>query len=130
LKYRLTRNDGVEIDVPGIVWESVLALGYRNGWRPSGTEAPRAVSRSAPRAATFGDPPKLGGARWVSSDYFSACCQYVRTADARELGAAAMRGRHEQEAGCDPAAAKHDAGIRKVARFAQDGGFVIGRAPK
>jgi hypothetical protein len=130
LKYRLTRDDGVEIDVPGSVWESVLELGYRGGWRPSGTDAPGTTDRGMSKASMFGGAPAITGGRWVSSDYFSACCQHVRAADARELGTAAMRGSHDRANGSDPSDSKRDAGVRKVANFAQDGGFVIGRAPK
>jgi len=130
LKYRLTRDDGVEIDVPGSVWESVLELGYKNGWRPSGTDAPGAIDGGASKASRLGGVPTIAGARWVSSDYFSACCQHVRAADARELGTAAMRGRPDGASGSEPSDSKRDAGVRKVANFAQDGGFVIGCAPK
>jgi hypothetical protein len=139
MKYRLTRDDGVEIDVPGVLWESVLERAYWNGWRPSGTDAPWDADRRAGKVATLGDAPVLKGGRWPHSDYFSACSQYVRAADARELGAAVMRGgrtgrargagddRPEADAVPD---AKRDAGVRRVADFARVGGFVIGRAPE
>ncbi len=130
LKYRLTRDDGVMIDVPGSIWESLLELGYRNGWRPSGTDAPGAIHGDASRAPRFEGIPTIAGSRWVSSDYFSACCQHVRAADARELGAAAMRGRPDDASGAESADSKRDAGLRRVANFAQDGGFVIGCASK
>jgi hypothetical protein len=125
MKYRLTRDDGAEIDVPGVLWESVLERAYRNGWIPSGTDAPWGTNRPTAKLATLGDAPAQKGGRWPNSDYFSACSQYVRAADARELGAAAIRA-----AGTPRADVKHDAGVRKVADFARDGGFVIGRAPE
>jgi len=130
MKYRLTRDDGAEIDVPGVLWESVLERAYRNGWRPSGTDAPWATDRPAARAATLADAPAQKGGRWPNSDYFSACSQYVRASDARELGTAAMRARRERADGAPHPDLKHDAGVRKVADFARDGGFVIGRAPE
>ena len=130
MKYRLTRDDGVEIDVPGVLWESVLARAYHNGWRPTGTEAPWATDRLRTRGPTLGDAPAQKGGRWPNSDYFSACSQYVRAADARELGTAAMRARPGRADGAPHADVKHDAGVRKVADFARDGGFVIGRAPE
>ena len=127
MKYRLTRDDGVEIDVPGVLWESVLDRAYRNGWKPGGTEAPWAADRGSVHASTIGDPPAQKGGRWPGSDYFSACSQYVRAADAHELGTAAMRSRGKAAGHADR---KHDAGVRRVADFARDGGFVIGRAPE
>ena len=127
MKYRLTRDDGVEIDVSGVLWESVLERAYRNGWKPGGTQAPWAPDRRTAPSSTLGDPPAQKGGRWPGSDYFSACSQYVRAADARELGSAAMRprGRTAGQADVQP-----DAGVRRVADFARDGGFVIGRAPE
>ncbi|MFN0008364.1 MAG: hypothetical protein ACKVXR_10680 [Planctomycetota bacterium] len=130
MKYRLTRDDGAEIDVPGVLWESVLERAYRNGWIPSGTQAPWGTDRPVSRMATLGDAPAQKGGRWPNSDYFSACSQYVRAADARELGAAAMRARTVRADGAPHPDFKHDAGVRKVADFARDGGFVIGRAPE
>ena len=133
MKYRLTRDDGVEIDVPGVLWESVLERAYRNGWVPSGTDAPWAPDRRTARTArmaTIGDLPAQKGGRWPNSDYFSACSQYVRASDARELGTAAMRSRKMRADGAAHPDVKHDAGVRRVADFARDGGFVIGRAPE
>ena len=130
MKYRLTRDDGVEIDVPGVLWESVLERAYRNGWIPSGTDAPWAPERHASRPPTLGDPPARKGGRWPNSDYFSACSQYVRRADAHELGTAAMRSRERVPGGVSSRDPKQDAGVRKVADFVRDGGFVIGRAPE
>ena len=105
MKYRLTRDDGVEIDVPGVVWESTLARAYRNGWKPAGTAA----------------PARQGG-RWAESDYFSTSSQHVREADALELGTAVI----------DPLAAEgpDPTGIQRVGAFARRGGFTIGRAPE
>jgi hypothetical protein len=134
MKYRLTHDDGITIDVPVALWESVLERAYRNGWRPSGTEAPWANERLARKAtalkvATASDPPPVRGGRWSNSDYFSACSQYVRAPDAWELGTAAMRLRPPRADGIARPDDRHDAGVRKVADFARDGGFVIGRAP-
>ena len=114
MKYRLTRDDGAQIDVAGVVWESVLELAYRYGWRPTGTDAPRTSALS----------------RWTRADYFSASSQYVRAVDARELGTAALRGDADRGGGTPDREAKRDAGVRKVADFARFGGFVIGRAPE
>ena len=130
MKYRLTRDDGVEIDVPGVLWESVLERAYRNGWKPSGTDAPWDTDPRARKVATLGDAPAQKGGRWPNSDYFSACSQRVRAADARELGAAVIRGARGRAADDLSPEAKRDAGVRRVADFARAGGFVIGRAPE
>jgi len=129
MKYRLTRDDGAEIDVPGVLWESVLARAYRNGWRPSGTEAPWDLDGRTRKRALAVTVPAGGAERWRESDYFSARSQYVRPADAHELGAAVMRGSAARPSQSDPLADKRDAGERRVAAFARVGGFVIGRAP-
>lgn len=130
MKYRLTRDDGAEIDVPGVVWESALARAYRNGWRPCGTEAPWNVeARSGRTAPAAGATHASKGGRWPAADYFSAREQYVRAADARELGAAVMRGRVPAASPPDPLAVRRDASELRVATFARSGGFVIGRAP-
>jgi hypothetical protein len=134
MKYRLTHDDGVAIDVPGVLWESVLERAYWNGWRPSGTDAPWATARPAGKspalkAPTPSDAPPGKGGRWANSDYFSTCSQYVRAADAWELGTAATRARPARDDGTPHADCRHDAEVRKVADFARDGGFVIGRAP-
>lgn len=130
MKYRLTRDDGAEIDIPGVVWESALERAYRNGWRPSGTEAPWSVEARSGKAAQAADArPATTGGRWQAADYFSARSQYVRSADARELGAAVMRGRVSPPDPSDPLAVRRDASELKVAAFARRGGFVIGSAP-
>jgi hypothetical protein len=130
LKYRLTRDDGAELDIPGVVWESALERAYRNGWRPGGTEAPWSVEARSGKLAQAADArPASRGARWSAADYFSARSQYVRSADARELGAAVIRGRVSPPDPSDPLAARRDASELRVAAFARRGGFVIGSAP-
>lgn len=129
MKYRLTRDDGVEIDVPGVLWESVLERAYLNGWHPSGTDAPWARDRRGERAPMRCVATLQPGGRWPNSDYFSARSQYVGAADARELGTAAMRGSPDRADRASRIDCRRDAGVRKVADFALDGGFVIGRAP-
>jgi hypothetical protein len=129
MMYRLTRDDGVEIDVPGVLWESVLERAYRNGWRPCGTEPPWSLEGRPHRSSPDESFPAARGGRWAGSDYFSARSQYVRGGDARELGAAVMRGGAKDPAPSDAAGARRDAGERRVAAFARFGGFVIGRAP-
>ena len=131
MKYRLTRDDGAEIDIPGVVWESALERAYRNGWRPSGTEAPWSVeARSGKAAQATGARRSSQGGRWSAADYFSARSQYVRSADARELSAAVIRGRVSPPDPSDPLAVRRDASELRVAAFARRGGFVIGSAPE
>jgi hypothetical protein len=129
VKYRLTRDDGAELDVPGSLWEVVLERAYLNGWRPSGTRAPWEADQRSPRVATIPDASLPKTARWPESDYFSASSQHVYAEDAFELGTAVMRGhprRAEEDFLPDP---KKEAVLSRVASFARIGGFVIGRAP-
>jgi hypothetical protein len=130
VNYRLTRDDGVEIDIPGRVWESALERAYRNGWRPSGTEAPWSAQARPGKSAPSDDTRSASnGGRWPAADYFSTSSQYVRSEDARELGAAVMRGRVAPADPPDPLAIRRDATERRLAAFAGRGGFVIGSAP-
>jgi hypothetical protein len=129
MKYRLTRDDGVEIDVPGGLWESVLERAYLNGWKPSGTGAPWDPTGRSARTTIADSPPRRGG-RWPQSDYFSACSQYVYAEDALELGSAVIRGGSHAPVETGANDSREDAGIRRVAAFARIGGFVIGRAPE
>ena len=131
MKYRLTRDDGAEIDVPGVLWESVLERAYRNGWRPSGTRAPWDPSGRTAHTALADAParPTLKGGRWPGSDYFSACSQYVHASDALELASAVIRSGRRSPDEATHFETREDAGIRRVAAFARIGGFLIGRAP-
>jgi hypothetical protein len=122
VKYRLTRDDGSQLDVAGILWECFLELAYTNGWRPSGTDAPR--------DGVSGVAPVIGASRWTRSDYFSASSQYVRAADACALGTAALHGQDGRGDESTQSQRKRGAEVRKLASFAQCGGFIIGRAPE
>ncbi len=128
VKYRLTREDGAELDVPGSVWEAVLARAYHHGWRPSGTGAPWEPGGKVSRVATIGDATGPKATKWAASDYFSASSQHVYAADAFELGAAVMRGSRRADDTSTPEA-KKEALLSRVGSFARIGGFVIGRAP-
>lgn len=72
----MTRDDGVQLQVFGSVWEAALELAYFNGWKPAGTEAPEA-SGWQDRRGSSGD--------WDTQDYFSHQRQYVGLEDARAL---------------------------------------------
>jgi hypothetical protein len=132
MKYRLKRDDGVEIDVHGVLWESVLDRAYRYGWRPSGTDEPRTSGWRRGKTSRNGDAPlRDGGGEWPRGDYFSASAQYVRPADARALGTAALRGLTTGDAtDAEASERKRTAGERRVAAFVRDGGFVIGLSPE
>ncbi len=130
MKYRLKRDDGVELDVSGALWESVLERAYWNGWRPAGTDAPGDWERRTGAAVAAGDVPHRRAERWSSSNYFSACSQHVRATDARELAAAAIRGHSERWIADALPETGRDADVHKVAHFARLGGFLIGRAPE
>jgi hypothetical protein len=124
--YRLTREDGAEIDVAGSVWEAVLERAYQNGWRPSGTGAPWEPGGKVLRVAVIGDATSQRS--WPEFDYFSASSQHVYSEDAFELGAAVLRGtRRTDEEGAPES--KREALLSRVGSFARYGGFVIGRVP-
>ncbi len=129
IKYRLMREDGVEIDVTGALWEAVLERAYRNGWRPAGTGAPWAPDAITPRIATIDDPHGQKPARWRESDYFSASRQHVYAADALALGIAVLRGIPRRKAESVPSDTRRESELSRVGSFARIGGFVIGRAP-
>lgn len=78
--YRLTRDDGVELQVSGAIWEAALELAYLFGWRPLGTEVPRAGDWRSRRMP--------GAPLWDHRDYFSFQGQHVGHADARALAGA------------------------------------------
>ena len=127
MKYRLTRDDGAEIDVPGVVWESTLERAFRNGWKPAGTDAPwaprsRSAGAKSSTRATTSDARGRQGGRWPESDYFSASSQYVRESDALELGTAVIDMQSSD--------ARDPTGIQRVGAFVRRGGFTIGRAPE
>jgi hypothetical protein len=124
--YRLTREDGAELDVAGSVWEAVLERAYQNGWRPSGTGAPWEPDGKTSRVPTIGDPtsPKA----WPEFDYFSASSQHVYAEDAFQLGAAVLRGARRADESVSPES-KRETMLSRVGSFARFGAFVIGRVP-
>lgn len=138
--YSLTRDDGVRLFVPANAWEAALELAYLYGWRPAGTQSPRAGARVASDA---GMPQP-----WDAQDYFTHQRQRVRSDDARALGMAlgrALRGFPEGDSSVsDPEAlerespmpsrsAARQAGLNLTQRRAMDrfaafalcGGFTI-----
>ena len=133
MKYRLTHDDGLTVEVAESVWEALLERAYRNGWRPSGTEPPRSrVVRCGEGAPEASRPQSarartIVGPRWASSDYFSASSQYVSAEDARLLGCAALARTEASKATAEPGQESPEA-ILRVARFALHGGFEIGLA--
>ena len=135
MKYRLTRDDGTEIDVQGALWESVLEIAFLNGWVPAGTEEPRTDSWRRAMAANVSQPPVLAPRRWPSGDYFSGASQYVRPDDASSLAAAVLRAFPMSKVaatggnGDAPVSDGRPRPERGVALFASGGGFVIGEKP-
>ena len=123
------REDGVEIDVTGSLWEAVLERAYRNGWRPAGTGAPWEPDAITARIATIDDPDGQKSPRWPESDYFSASMQHVYAADALALGVAVLRGIPRRKGESGQSDTRREAGLSRVASFARNGGFVIGQAP-
>lgn len=135
MKYRLTRDDGTEMDVQGALWESVLEIAFLNGWVPAGTEEPRTDSWRRAMATNVRQPPVLAPRPWPSGDYFSGASQYVRPDDASSLAAAVLRAFPMSRvvatngAGNPPPASERPRPERGVALFASGGGFVIGEKP-
>ena len=125
MKYRLTRDDGVELDVPGALWESVLELAFRNGWKPAGTQEPR---KSDWRRKGVGEVASPRESRvWPTGDYFSGQSQYVRPEDAWSLSAAVLRALPTPENGSEEVDLRRKGGARGLAVFARSGGFFIGQ---
>ena len=124
--YRLTREDGAEIDVASSVWEAALERAYQNGWRPSGTGAPWGPEKRISRMAVICDATSQRA--WPEFDYFSANSQHVYPDDAFELGAAVLRGARRADPGGAPES-RREALLSSVGSFARSGGFVIGRVP-
>jgi len=127
-KYRLTRDDGAELDVPGSLWEAVLERAYLNGWRPSGTGAPGEAEVKTARLATIVDAQSPGRRRWPEADYFSASSQRVYAADALEFASAVLHGLPPRTGATVPSDPRKEASMSRIASFARIGGFVIGRA--
>jgi len=125
MKYRFIRDDGAVIDMPGSLWESLLARAFRNGWEPLGTECPR-TGEWLPA----GSPPcdSAGLRAWPAADYFSTRRQYVRPDDAWALGEAVLRAEPVSPDPGDRLERRRDLVCRKVARFAGQGGFLIDSA--
>lgn len=142
--YGLTRDDGVRLLVPANAWESALELAYLYGWRPAGTQSPRAT---AP-AGTNSDAAQA----WDAQDYFTPLRQRVQSDDARSLARAldrALRGFGEDDPKAQASqtpqraspmasrSAARQAGLNptqrramdRFAAFAQCGGFTIQGAP-
>lgn len=139
--YRLTRDDGVKLDVDGGTWERALELAYLYGWKPAGTESPR----------TDGWRGRGPAPMWDAQDYFSQQAQHVGTDDACALATAvasalrqipdeaAPRGRHTSPAprtATSPMPSRASAVseglsptrkgvLRRFAAFATRGGFTI-----
>lgn len=82
--YRLTRDDGAELQVIGSAWESALELASLYGWRPAGTESPE----SRPRLRSDGRPRTDA---WDRMDYFSYGSQRVGGLDARSFAESVLR---------------------------------------
>lgn len=82
--YRLTRDDGVELQMNGDLWESALELACLYGWTPAGTQTAQAVPRRAM-------PNVMSKALNLSRDYFSLESQHVGRGDARQLADAVLR---------------------------------------
>ncbi len=154
MKYRLIRDDGKELRVHGGIWESVLELAYLYGWKPAGTEQPETeawhLTRRRGPESTW--EPRL----WNSCDYFSGESQHVGHEDARNLAKAVLRGlsnipdrasstakspsrhrtlyRHSNSGAStfpsvvDEFSARRKSAARRVALFAERGGFTIDRA--
>ena len=126
MKYRLTRDDGVELDVPGAVWETVLEIAFRNGWKPAGTAEPRTGDWRRKAVAESLSPRE--SRTWPTGDYFSGQSQYVRPQDAGSLSSAILRALPSPDGGPDDAEMRRKGGARGVAVFARAGGFFIGQA--
>jgi hypothetical protein len=126
MKYQLTRDDGAQLEVPGAVWETVLELAFRNGWKPAGTAEPRS-SGWRRGAAAEGASPRESRA-WPSGDYFSGQSQYVRPSDASSMSSAILRGLPSPEDASIDVDQRRRSGARGVAVFARSGGFIIGQA--
>lgn len=143
--YKLTRDDGVDLQLNGSIWEYALELAFLYGWKPAGTEMPRTL-------AWLG-PEKPSGMAWNSRDYFSRDQQHVGRGDARALAEAVLRAlRHipaladgevrsagegvstspipsRASALADGLSAFQRRGVNRFAKFAVRGGFTIGEAP-
>jgi len=144
--YRLRRDDGVELQVSGSLWESALELAYVYGWKPAGTQRPRTGAWARPDEGAHAPA-------WDGQDYFSYESQRVGRGDARALAAALFRailsvpdwqlaGRHPGAHGGDssspiPSRASvtadgitdhHRRIMKRFAAFAECGGFTIGLA--
>jgi len=129
VKYHFERDDGVEIDVQGGVWETVLELAYMNGWVPAGTEEPRNDGWRRSVSGGGGTRALLGQRPWRRGDYFSGVGQYVRPDDALALASAVMRGLPELVTEDTSEPRERPRPERSVAKFASGGGFVIGKHP-
>jgi hypothetical protein len=82
--YRLTRDDGAELQVTGNVWESALELASLYGWEPAGTESPEIRDRVSP-------DDRRRALAWDRMDYFSYESQRVGPCDARALAESVIR---------------------------------------
>ncbi len=82
--YRLTRDDGVELQMNGDLWESALELACLYGWTPAGTKTAQAARRRTM-------PSVMSKALNLSRDYFSVESQHVERGDARQLADAVLR---------------------------------------
>jgi hypothetical protein len=147
--YRLTRDDGVGLQVNGNAWETALELAYLYGWKPAGTDAPEAGSWLDQRTSTE-------ALSWDRQDYFSHQSQRVGREDARALAGGVSRALADIAdkasrlavgrevflevipAGCLPSRASALADGLSVTRrntmsrlvaFASSGGFTIDGAP-
>jgi len=71
--YRLSRDDGANLQVNETVWEAALAVAFAHGWKPAGTK-------------------RAGRSAWNAQDYFSRGSQRVLGEDAMKLASALLRG--------------------------------------
>ena len=76
--YKLSRDDGSNLQVNETVWEAALALAFANGWVPAGTK-------------------RAGRSAWNEQDYFSRRSQRVLGEDGMKLSSALLRGLPERE---------------------------------